>query len=111
MRWDDDALALACRMPSLLCIARCPVGCGMSDVVALKSASGRLVFFAPCCGLAWPEDAEIDLDTMQGLDAAEAPFVAANEEEVLAAPRNRRVLGSARIEDWRLDIPGLVERE
>jgi hypothetical protein len=35
-------------------VAECPVCPGAGCVVALKSAeSGKLVYFAPCCGIAW----------------------------------------------------------
>jgi hypothetical protein len=39
----------------LLVVAECPVAPGFGGFVVLTSiATGAVVFFAPCCGVAWP---------------------------------------------------------
>lgn len=49
-------------------VAECPASPGFGGVVVLRSTTdGPLLFFAPCCGLAWNEVPTRRLDTIASL--------------------------------------------
>jgi len=95
----------------LYIVAECPASPGFGGVVALLSlTSDRLVFFAPCCGLAW-HSAPIDgrLDSINTLESLEPRGVRLPSVANLAtnAP-SLTVLREEPLHSWIADIPGLA---
>jgi hypothetical protein len=91
------------RLPEarLFVVAECPVCPGAGCVVALKSIeTGRLVYFAPCCGIAW-QHAPLDgrLDKIESLaDLGVATVSIPTSDEVTSA--GLRVLRDESLDIW-----------
>lgn len=94
----------------LYVVAECPASPGFGGVVALLStATGRLVFFAPCCGIAW-RDAPVDgrLDVVTALPDLEPDGVRLpSRAEVGAAAPTLEILRDEPADTWLADIPGV----
>jgi hypothetical protein len=95
---------------SLLIVGECPVLCGMVGVVVLRSiATGRLVFFAPCCGLAWHLPPRDRVDEIHSLDDIEPGSLALPTREELAALAPALVvIREEPVDDWIEFLPRLV---
>jgi len=98
---------------TLLVVAECPVAPGFGGVVALTSvATGALVFFAPCCGVAWTTLPRADrIDEINSIDdIAPGGVSVLNRAELAALAPGLAVVREESLADWILDIPGLVGR-
>jgi hypothetical protein len=95
--------------PPLYVVCECPVGCGMMGVLALKIvSSGKLVFFAPCCGLAWREPPlHGRVDETNAMETVEpGPLVLPSLDDLRKA--NLVVIRTEPLADWHLDMPATL---
>jgi hypothetical protein len=96
---------------SLLIVGECPVAPGFGGVVALTSvANGKVFFFAPCCGVAWPTLPRSDrIDEINSIDDIAPGAVAlVNRADLATLAPGLVVLREEPLADWILDIPRLV---
>lgn len=96
---------------SLLIVGECPVAPGFGGVVALRSvATGAIVFFAPCCGVAWPALPPQDrIDEINRLDdIAQGPVALVSRADLAGLAPGLAILREEPLDDWILDIPGLA---
>ena len=108
-----SARAHESKAESLLVVGECPVARD-GGVVALRSvATGAIVFFAPCCGVAWPTlPPEDRIDEINPLDQIAPGGVALVSRAQLAAlAPGLVVVREEPLADWILDIPGLLRPE
>lgn len=91
-------------------VAECPASPGFGGVIALLSTTGsRLVFFAPCCGIAWRQ-APVDgrLDEIASLADLEPSGVRLPSlPEIRAEAPAIAILRDEPLDRWTADIPGL----
>jgi hypothetical protein len=94
----------------LYVVAECPASPGFGGVFVLRSATtGRLVFFAPCCGIAWRE-APLDgrLDVIDSLsDLAPGGVLLPSLPEIHIAAPSLTIVREELADNWIGDIPGL----
>jgi len=90
----------------LLVVADCPASPGVGCVVALKSVpSGKLVYFAPCCGLAWLRPPLTGrLDEINSLaDLGVITVTLPTEAELRSSAID--IVRTEPLEAWQADIP------
>ena len=98
---------------SLLVVGECPVAPGFGGVVVLTNvATGKVFFFAPCCGVAWrtvPPSHRIDeINSIDDIAPGAVALVSRADLAVLAP--GLVVVREEPLADWILDIPRLVRR-
>ncbi len=97
--------------PLIYTVCNCP--CDGGPVVALKASdTGKPVYFAPCCGIAWPEaPLHGRLDVLLSFeDIAPAGVLVATLADLRAGGMQGHVTGTEPLERWRDDIPSLQIR-
>ncbi|CAN5919348.1 hypothetical protein BH11MYX4_BH11MYX4_28190 [soil metagenome] len=96
---------------SLLIVGECPVAPGFGGIVVLTSvATGKVFFFAPCCGVAWntlPRSDRIDeINTLD--DIAPGAIALVTRANLATYAPGLAVVREEPLADWILDIPRLV---
>lgn len=92
-------------------VAECPASPGFGGVVVLHSITmPRLVFFAPCCGIAWREvPSDRRLDAITPLTALEPNGVRLPSlREIQHAAPTLAIIRDEPASTWLADIPGLL---
>jgi len=95
--------------PVLYVVAECPVDSG--GVVALKAAlTGKIIFAAPCCGIAWREPPLSGLldEVTAIVDVEPGPMIPATLAELTKAGLEKKILRTEPVEDFPglEDVPG-----
>jgi hypothetical protein len=92
----------------LYVVAECPACPGVGGVVVLKSeVSGALVFFAPCCGTAWPEPPfDGRLDEIHSIEEiAPGRVEVATPADLRANNLELLVIRTEPLQRWEVDLP------
>jgi len=94
----------------LLVVGECPVARDFGVVVLKSVATGKIFFFAPCCGVAWPTlPPEDRIDEINPIDDIAPGAVAlVSRADLAALAPGLVVLREELLADWILDIPRLV---
>jgi hypothetical protein len=98
---------------TLYVIAECPASPGFGCVVVLKSHStGKLLFFAPCCGIAWDEPPFGGrLDEIRSLEEVEPGSVTLPTSfDLRAAGLDLFIIRTEPLHRWDADIPVTYNR-
>jgi hypothetical protein len=92
----------------LFVIAECPASPGFGCVLVVKALStGKLIYFAPCCGIAWKEPPfEGRLDEIHSLEDVEPSGVTLPTwVDLRAADIEMLVIRTEPLQRWGDDIP------
>jgi hypothetical protein len=92
----------------LFVIAECPASPGFGCVVALKAVStGRLVYCAPCCGIAWrkpPLSGRLDeISSPEQLELG--PLAIPTLEDLRTAGVDQLIIRQEPLDRWVRDLP------